>query len=200
MTSLTGKKLKPGEPVEKNWEAVNYTMDAVAALQDEVRRLRELLTVSLRKLQRDEGGRDPFEVYRRTNTVRLEPDADWWRKFQVRHGYVLAGSKTKTTKCDDADGEGTVPEEIAVPSGTATYRVWLEITMDGSTATASEMKHGAAGWTGFPAASADATKLYWLIAEIDTDTRSADKVALVRQYQRDDVHIVGVGGGDARYS
>ena len=158
---------------KRDWKVVNHNSKAVADLILEVRRLRALV----------EGGRGgsfsieraPFTVYATPNTKRpLETrDADAWRKFKVRAGFVEMVACQKT---DDADGTGQTPVEIEVPDATAAYYIWVDLATP-------EIKHAATLPTGNIRP----------LAKIDTLTHTTRKRAIVLQYWTG--HIFGGSGG-----
>jgi len=192
--------LQRGDRVSKNWVAINTNGTVLRENADDIRRLREVVARGSRSQYGAE--RLPFELYLLPQIKRAPADRsdNWWRMFRVRHGYVFAGDAMVSTEgCDDTDDEGVTLEEITVPVTTAAYWIWVEVTMDGVTATAAEIKHGADGWTDFPVASTDATKRFHLLAKIDTATDATKSRSIVRQYQLGDIFL-GEGGGDARWS
>lgn len=197
-----GKELEVGGRVDEVWREVNANSVAVRDLQRRVLSLEQVI----QRLTQFSTVVFPFKVYSRTREQLDEVDRpDAWRKFRVRHGYVFAGGKVKTTGCDDADGEGTTPVEITVEPpdpediDPQPYEVWIEVTLDGDVASAAEVKHGPDGWAGIPDPVAVAGKFMVHVASIDIFSKARNQ-AVIRQYVREDIRIAGTGGGDARYS
>jgi hypothetical protein len=182
------EEIQPGSDSRKNWRTINAQRREIIQLQSDLARVEGELPRGGTKRGFYFTDLAPFAVYsvgRKKIAVGDRTAADW-RTFQVRHGYVMGGTaKVSTTGCDDADGEGTTPTEIAVPDLTANYRVWVEITLEPLAAT---IGHGASGWSGYPRAQA-AGKYYRLLAEIDTNLAKKGK-ARVRMFQEGDIHLV----------
>jgi hypothetical protein len=195
----------------RDWKSINRNAVAIGDAIREVRGMREKFKSTGRTpFVLD---RLPFEVYQTPNVLRAKEDRaeDAWLKFKVRHGYV---NGIKCDGCDDADGEGTTPVEIVVNAGALKHYVWVTVTLNtNGNVESAEIKSGEfagggliksdgqpADWVNFPQRSTDATKVFWLLAKIDTQTYVARKRALVRQFQRDDIHIEGTGGGIDQWS
>lgn len=185
--------LEQGGDVRQDWRAINEL---------EVERRRHALLLgaaedevaagAVKKPQRRAEGMHPFRIYCAPWNLRATNTADDWRKFRVRAGRVMGADVTGTDAADDnPDGE-LFPSvtDIEVPDGTAAYWFWIEIS-----GAAGAVQHSAApasnGWAGFPIP--DETHIP--IGYVDTETKSAGKVAIVRQLLRTDV--VSVGGGGA---
>lgn len=173
--------IQQGDDPRRDWRKINEALEEAARVQPELRRLREEVARLSRRVGVDIVTRLPFQVYFKTNSERETVEADWWRIFYVRHGYV---NRIKTDGCDDADDEGTTATEIEVPDGTAVYWVWVSINL---TSAANTIGHGAT-WTGYPSLLS-AGVAYRPLARIDTDTFSDDKRAVVRQFQCGDIWL-----------
>lgn len=187
------EKIQQGSDSRKNWRFINQ-------LEDERRIHAQLLGIEddrgtaadQRRPRARVAGMHPFKLYCLPWALRTATSADDWRKFRVRAGRVMGADVTGTDAADDnPDGE-LFPSvtDIEVPDGTAAYWFWIEIS-----GAAGSVQHSAApasnGWAGFPIP--DETHIP--IGYVDTETKSAGKVAIVRQLLRTDV--VSVGGGGA---
>ena len=155
------------------------------------------------RVQREVTVMHPFKLYQLPNCLRATPGATDWRKFRVRARQVLGVNASGTDGADDdPDGE-MFPDvtDILVPAATASYWFWLEI-VDGAWA----LVHGATpatkgtvdgtesedyAWVSFPVPDGENIP----IGFVDTDTKAATSVALVRQLLRHDVVSVGGGNG-----
>lgn len=197
----TRKPIEKGDDSRKNWRRINEhagDLDSVwrdlRLLKSEVDRLRGLLRTGATTMH-------PFRIYNVPSRLGGGYAADIWRKFRVRSGSVIFESAT-AVNAGGTDGE-TDPDSsgasisstniFTVPDETSAYWVWLEMLWGGTSWTVT-VKHGAApdenGWTDWPALDGR----HIPIGKIDTQTKTATKQALVRQYLRGDIIFGPVEG------
>lgn len=172
-----------GDSPTKDWRRINADTLAIGDLRREVLALRE--TVKRRRNGSVVMELRPFEVYQTFNTLRAEEerDADAWRKFKVRSGYIDMVACNFT---DNHDAEsGITVLEIEVPAETPAYYVWADLT-------AKEIKHAVT----LPEYSSVIRPL----CKINTATHAARRRALLRQYWLGDIFSGGSPAEPARYS
>jgi hypothetical protein len=137
----------------------------------------------------------PFKIYQLPGVLRGTPNyAADWLKFRVRAGRVyINGAPANVAGTDAADTDPDAENypnvsDISVPSNTASYKIWIEI----SGANAS-INSGANGWSGYPNTSATIIP----VGIIDTQSSSGSATAVVRQILRADVLTPAGGNGTA---
>lgn len=192
--------IKRGSDSRGNWPTINAGLGELRQVCAEQNRLRDAVENLRRGDRRRPADNFPFRLYTIPNSQRILEDPEWWRKFTVQHGFV---NNAKTATTDDADGEWGTDQtmEIEAPLNTKWYYVWVESSLSGGNVTANTIQTGDKGWPGFPGQTTESGKAETLIARIDTQTRLAEKVAIVRQFVFQDITLGGTGnGGQARWS
>lgn len=191
--------LQRGDDVRKNWVKINEQAAQIRALQFEMGRLREAIQELRKRAPEANTDRFPYRTYWLPNTRRATPDADAWRKFRVQHGYV---NGIQTDGCDDTDGEGTVYTELTVPSGVPDFYIWAEVTFTSGAVFTAAINGAEGGWSSFPTQPDLPDTYYALIAKVDTDTLSAQKTPIIRQFVYQDIFLnfEGGDGGDPRWA
>lgn len=191
--------LQPGDDSRRNFLRINENTKRLTGAEAELRRLTGDAERTRRPRLDSPLENFPFRVHTIPPTQRIDAEPNWWRIFYVQHGYV---NVVQTEGCEDTDGEGTTPTEITVPDETPAYYIWAEVTLESGEVTAVVINHGEDGWDSFPTQPDLPDTYYALLAKIDTDTRSADKQAIVRQFQRQDIFLTpgSSDGGDPRWA
>jgi hypothetical protein len=134
----------------------------------------------------------PFKVY--VSGANPSSETTDWRTFRVRAGAMLFDGATpiNVTGTDGTDADpdneeaATGTDRFTVADSTANYYVWIEFEYS-TGAWSAAIHHGtdptADGWADYPAFDGH----HLLVAHIDTNTYSGDKIAVIRQYVRSDV-------------
>lgn len=137
----------------------------------------------------------PFRLYRLPRWYRTAPDPTDWLKFCVRAGRVLWWDATGTDGYDQDPYDEKFPvvagagvNEVSITADVPQFWFWLEIDAGAPSAI---VKYGADptanGWDAFPEIDSD----HLPIGYVDTETRFAEKIPIVRQFLVADVIQIG---------
>ncbi len=205
-----------GEDARRNWISLAQTASALAGQAGGLQSLKDQVN-ALKYISRALIDLHPFKIYQLPSLLRAnggDPATDW-RKFRVRAGRVLETDADGT----DADADPTInadPDservplnniDISVPSGTANFWFWLEISVDEDSATTAVVRYGPDPtvstytdganpdnswdtdnpWTNFPKPDSGHVPIGW----VDTATAASSNTPIVRQYLRADLVFLG---------
>jgi hypothetical protein len=183
---------RDGDATARMWQKNRTATENIARVANAVEQMQKnFMRLRRRKPQEVAAVPYPFKVFLSPPDNGGAPEEDgYWRTFRVRAGAygTTAVAGTDGADTDPDDGELNPNDEfsnlidIVVPDATAAYYIWV----DASTPSAPVIDHGST----IPGGGTDADwwgGTFFLIAKIDTSTKSSSKVAVVRQFIRYDI-------------
>lgn len=196
---MSFRELKAGEPLARNWRAINELgrwVDEEARRADALRR--RMRSEEQRGLLR--AGTHPFQIYCADGLYNEVTTSESWRTVRVRGGRVFESEATGTDGATAPDGgELAATGDIVVPAATAQYWIWLEVSTAGTTAavvrhaanpTVVHATHNPTPWATYPRPDAE----HIPIGFVDTSTKADSLQVVIRQLLRTDVVQVGGTG------
>ncbi len=208
--------LRSGEDGSTNWTYINAHTTELQSARGAATDLQARVEAASDKMDAA-GDFFPFRIYQ-VFSQPLDPPHDW-RRYKVRAGRVketVASGTDSTDSNPDAEDllyyDPAHPNYITVADSTPQFWFWLEIGADGSGNTTAAVRFGpdptvstysdgttswtsTNPWSGFPVPDSAHAPIGW----VDTQTKHADKIAIVRQLLRNDLVFTGGGGTECPY-